>query len=148
MKPFHENDKNPSQDVKLKLPDRIEREGRTPIKVIKFHTDFRNVITDMDIIPTLWNGKKEVYDPTCKEGEKIHIDALLHLGMNFSDIWTVEKRARRDGYEWVGDDGVPLPKNNGEKGGRWEGLPEELRPVFDVDRIVEGLHRVLPVRIP
>ncbi|KAL2677355.1 hypothetical protein Neosp_011124 [[Neocosmospora] mangrovei] len=48
-----ENEKNPRQDVKLALPDRIEREGRVPIKIIKYHTDFRNVITDMDIIPQL-----------------------------------------------------------------------------------------------
>ncbi|KAK7990148.1 hypothetical protein PG989_010463 [Apiospora arundinis] len=142
--PFHEHERNPTQDVKLALPDKIEREGRIPIKVIKFHTDFRNVITDMDIIPTLWNGKKEVYEPGCEEGETIHVDAVLHLGMNFSDSWALEKRARRDGYDWVGDDGVPLPKHNGGKGGRWEGLPEELEPVFDVDRIVDGLHRVLP----
>ncbi|KAI8656998.1 hypothetical protein NCS56_01305500 [Fusarium sp. Ph1] len=144
--PFKENEKNPTQDVKLALPDRIEREGRVPIKIIKYHTDFRNVITDMDIIPQLWNEDKRVYEPDAKEGKKIHIDAMLHLGMNFADYWQVEKRARRDGYDWTGDDGVPLPSHNGDKGGRWEGLPDQLRPVFDVDGIVDRLHQELPVR--
>ncbi|KAI0377691.1 hypothetical protein F5Y04DRAFT_263478 [Hypomontagnella monticulosa] len=143
--PFKENETNPSQNVKLKLPDRIEREGRVPIKIIKYPIDFRNVITDMDIIPKLWNGEKRVYEPHCKQGQKIHIDAMLHLGMSFIDHWEVEERARRDGYDWVGDDGVPLPKENGRKGGRWEGLPEVLKPCFDIDYIMQRLHRELPI---
>lgn len=100
----------------------------------------------MDIIPTLWNGDRRVYEPDCDEGQRIHIDAILHLGMNFSNFWRVEKRARRDGYEWVGDDGLPLPKHNGGKGEMWEGLPEDLTPVFDVDKIAQKLHEQLPVR--
>ena len=132
--------------MKLTLPDRIERKNRIPIRIIKYHTDFRNVITDMDLIPPLWSGKKSVYEPDCGQGKKIHIDAMLHLGMNFSDTWEVETRARRDGYDWVGDDGVPLPKHNGGKGERWEGLPEVLKPVFNVDHIVEGLQTMMPVR--
>jgi hypothetical protein len=40
----------------------------------------------------------------------MHIDAILHLGMNFEDFWEVEKNARRDGYDWVGDDGLALPR--------------------------------------
>lgn len=99
----------------------------------------------MDIIPTLWNGSKKVYDPDAKEGETIYIDAMLHMGMNFRDYWCVETRARRDGYDWVGDDGVPLPKHNGGEGGRWEGLPEVLTPAFDIDNIVQRLHQELPV---
>jgi len=142
--PFKDNETNPTQDVKAKLPDRIEREGRKSINVIKYPVDFRNVITDMDTIPKLWNREKRVYDPDCAEDEKIYIDAILHLGMNFADYWQVEKIARRDGYDWVGDDGVPLPKYNGGKGERWEGLPEELRPMFDVDKIVNRLQKELP----
>ncbi|KAI1099414.1 hypothetical protein F4804DRAFT_321877 [Jackrogersella minutella] len=142
--PFKENERNPTQDVKLKLPDRIEREGRIPIKIIKYPVDFRNVIKDMDLIPKLWSGDKRVYEPNCKKGQKIYIDAMLHMGMNFSDVWQVEKRARRDGYDWVGDDGVRLPKYNGKKGGRWDGLPEVLRPVFDVEHIATRLHEDLP----
>lgn len=99
----------------------------------------------MDIIPELWSGQKEVYEPGCDERKKIHIDAMLHLGMNFADYWQVEKRARRDGYDWVGDDGVPLPKHNGGRGGRWEGLPEVLTPIFDVDDVVRRLQEELPV---
>lgn len=101
----------------------------------------------MDIIPTLWNGDKRVYDPDATESENIYIDAALHMGMNFSDYWAVETRARRDGYDWVGDDGVPLPKYNGGEGKRWEGLPEVLTPVFDTDTILQRLHQELPVRI-
>ncbi|KAM0438441.1 hypothetical protein ACHAPT_001190 [Fusarium lateritium] len=137
--PFKENEKNPTQDVKMVLPDRVEREGR----IIKYRTDFRNVITDMDIIPQLWNNDKRVYEPDAKEGKKIHIDAMLHLGMNFADYWQAEKRARRDGSIWTGDDGVP-PSHNGDKGGRWEGLPDQLLPVFDVDDIRDRLHQEAP----
>jgi hypothetical protein len=145
--PFKDNETNPTQQVKAKLPDRIEREGRIPIKIIKYPVDFRNVFTDMDIIPKLWNRDRGVYDPDSKEGDQIYIDAILHLGMNFSDIWRVEERAHRDGYDWVGDDGVPLPKHNGGEGGRFEGLPEVLRTMFDVDDIVRRLHEELPVCI-
>ncbi|KAI1439470.1 hypothetical protein F5Y02DRAFT_425720 [Annulohypoxylon stygium] len=141
--PFKENERNPTQDVKLKLPDRIDREGRIPIRVIKYPTDFRNVITDMDIIPKLWSGKKSVYEPHCKHDKKIRIDAMLHMGMSFYEEWQVETRARRDGYDWVGDDGVPLPKHGG-KNGRWEGLPKVLEPFFNVERIVQQLHREQP----
>lgn len=99
----------------------------------------------MDIIPTMWSGNRQVYEPGCPEEQKIRVDAMLHLGMNFQSTWAVEKRARRDGYDWVGDDGVPLPKHNGGKGQRWEGLPDVLKPAFDVDKIVGGLQAVLPV---
>ncbi|KAI0888149.1 uncharacterized protein GGS22DRAFT_155178 [Annulohypoxylon maeteangense] len=142
--PFKENETNPTQDVKLKLPDRIEREGRIPIRIIKYPTDFRNVLKDMNIIPELWNGEKSVYEPGSKQHQGIHIDAMLHLGMNFSDVWQVETRARRDGYDWVGDDGLPLPKYNGGEGGRWEGLPRVLEPYFNVEEITKRLHKELP----
>ncbi|KAF2753269.1 peptidase C15, pyroglutamyl peptidase I-like protein [Pseudovirgaria hyperparasitica] len=133
--PFKEYERNPTQDVKDMLPTRIERNHRIPITIIKFPKDFRNVITDMDIIPKMWNGQKRVYDEDCEEGDKIYIDAMLHLGMNFDEYWQIERVARRDGYDWVGDDGVPLPKHNGGKGGRWEGLPEVLKPMFDIEHI-------------
>jgi len=84
--PFKENEKNPAQNVKVKIPDRIAREGRISIKIIKYPFNFRNVITDMDIVPTLWNGKKNVYDPGCDKEKKLYIDVILHLGMNFGDI--------------------------------------------------------------
>jgi hypothetical protein len=146
--PFKDNERNPTQDVKIKIPDRIERDGQIPIKVIKFPFDFRNVITDMDIIPKLWNQEKKVYDESSSQNEKIYIDAILHMGMTFGGNWQVEKRARRDGYDWVGDDDKPLPKHNGGEGDRWEGLPEELRPAFDVDQIVERLQKDYPVTHP
>ncbi|KAI1127031.1 hypothetical protein F5Y10DRAFT_243523 [Nemania abortiva] len=142
--PFKDNKKNPTQDVKLKIPDRIEREGYMPINIIKYHFDFRNVITDMDIIPKLWNREKKVYDENAEDGEEIYVDAMLHMGMNFTEIWRIEKRARRDGYDWVGDDGVPLPKHNGEKGGRFEGLPEVLTPMFNIDDMEKRLQEELP----
>ncbi|KAM5350377.1 hypothetical protein ACJ41O_006882 [Fusarium nematophilum] len=79
--PFKENEKNLTQDVKVALPDRIERGGRIPIRIIKFHTHFRNVITDMDMIQQLWNEDKRVYDPDSKEGKKIHVAETLMLGI-------------------------------------------------------------------
>jgi hypothetical protein len=59
----------------------------------------------------------------------------------------VEERARRDGYDWVGDDGLPLPRHNGGKGGRWEGMPEELGPVFSVGEAVRRAQQEVPVRV-
>ena len=70
---------------------------------------------------------------------------MLHLGMSSSDYWRIEKIARRDGYDWVGDDGIALPKHNGGKGETWEGLPEELMPVFDVEGVAQQLHDQLSV---
>ena len=134
-----------TQDVKLKIPDLIKCEGHSAINVIKYPFDFRNVITDMDIIPKLWNQEKKVYDEDCEKDEKIYIDAILHMGIMFGDHWQVEKRARRDGYDWVGDDDKALPKHNGGKGERWEGLPEVLTPTFNVDKIVEKIKKNFPV---
>lgn len=142
--PFKENETNPSQEVKNSIPSVIDREGKAPIRIIKYPVDFRNVLSDMDLIPPLWSGAKRVYDPGCEEGQEMYIDAMLHLGMNFSETWTVEKRARRDGYDWTGDDKKPLPKHNGGRGARWEGLPEDLKPVFDVDSIAKHLSEQLP----
>lgn len=88
-----------------------------------------------------------MYEPERTDGERIHIDAILHLGMNFQQFWEVEERARRDGYEWVGDDGLPLPNYNGKTGARWEGMPEELRPIFDVGQIVRQAQEEVPVRV-
>jgi hypothetical protein len=131
--------------VKLELPDWIERAGKAPIRVVKFAFDFRNVLTDMNIIPELWSQRKKVYDDACGEDDKIYVDAMLHMGIAFGGKWQVETRARRDGYDWVGDDDKPLPKHNGGKGERWEGLPEVLTPAFDVDKIVDKLREDFPV---
>ncbi|KAH8660513.1 hypothetical protein BX600DRAFT_523505 [Xylariales sp. PMI_506] len=142
--PFSKNKHNPTQDVKRQLPDRIELPGRAPIRILKVLPDFRNYITDMDIVPKLWSGQQKVYNPDCEDGEPIHVDAMVHMGMNGADFWTIEKLARRDGYNWVGDDGVPLPKHNGGEGERWEGLPEVLETSFNVDNIVERIREDLP----
>ena len=89
-----------------------------PIRVTKYPVNFRNVLANMGIILTLWSGDRRVYDPDCKEGQKIYINAVLHLVMNVEDFWEVVRVAYRDGYAWVGNDGVVLPKHNGEKGRR------------------------------
>ena len=116
-----------TQEVKLKIPDLIKREGHSPINVIKYPFDFRNVITDMNIGPKLWNQEKKVYDEDYKKDEKIYIDAILHMGITFGDHWQVEKRARRDGYDWVGDDdklclSTTVERVRGGKGSRKSSL--------------------------
>ncbi|KAL8658194.1 MAG: hypothetical protein Q9226_001192 [Calogaya cf. arnoldii] len=142
--PFKDNERNATQDVKAKIPDLIERKGKSPIKIINFPYNFRNVITDMDIIPTLWNQEMKVYDGDCNEGERIYVDAMLHMGITSGGDWQVEKVAHRDGYDWVGDDEKALPEHNGGKGERREGLPEILTPVYDVEKIVERIKKDLP----
>ncbi|KAF2116369.1 hypothetical protein BDV96DRAFT_686741 [Lophiotrema nucula] len=142
---FKGHEKNPTQNVKQKLPDTIKRDGKSTINIIKYPFDFRNVLEDEDRIPPMWNQSKKVYDPDCDEDEKIYIDAMIHLGMApDEDTWRIEKRARRDGYDWVGDDDIRLPKHNGGKDGMFEGLPEVLTPDYDVDEVAKQVKEDLP----
>ena len=67
------------------------------------------------------------------------------MGITSGVNWQVEKVAHRDGYDWVGDDEKALPKHNGGKGERWEGLSEILTPVYDVEKVVERIKEDLPV---
>jgi hypothetical protein len=39
-------------------------------------------------------------------------------------------------------------QDNGGKGGRWEGLPDQLTPMFDLDKMVHRLRKELPVSSP
>lgn len=128
------------------LPNLIEREGYPPIKVLKYPFDFRNVFVDMERIPTLWDGKLKVYEPDASEDEKVYIDGLIHIGMQPAEShWLIEKRARRDGYKWVGDDGKQIPTENGGSGGMFEGIPEILTPMYDVEGIGKALNKRHPV---
>lgn len=121
--------------VKDRLPDTIECEGQPTIRIIK-HPTLSNALVDMDKITELWNSDQYPHD---------RIDAMLHLGINSSAVWELETRARRDGYSWVGDDGLPLPKHNGEFGARFDGQPEELRPMYDVESLIEEIRSNFPV---
>jgi pyroglutamyl-peptidase len=104
----------------------------------------------MDLVPELWSGKKNLLLDTESSSSDddaqgtVRIDAMLHMGMNFEDYYQVEPYARRDGFDWVGDDGLPLPKRNGGIGGRWQGLPTMLTPFFDVNEIVARIKDDLP----
>ncbi|XMA15354.1 hypothetical protein WAI453_008145 [Rhynchosporium graminicola] len=75
--------------------------GWIPIEITKIPRDFRNVVTDMDIVP------------------KSEIDAILHLGKQLCrQTAALKKRLAETDIDRIGDDGVILPKYNGKKGGR------------------------------
>lgn len=104
----------------------------------------------MDRVTELWTGKRALFGPEQHEAgtdgdDTLRIDAMVHVGINISDYWTVEAVAKRDGYDWVGCDGNALPARNGEVGGRWYGLPICLMPTFDVDAVVKKVGEEVPV---
>lgn len=45
--------------------------------------------------------------------------------------------ARRDGYKWTGEDGIPIPEKNGEKGDMFEGVPAILKPMYNMEGILK-----------
>ncbi|KXS94844.1 hypothetical protein AC578_3667 [Pseudocercospora eumusae] len=137
--PFGGKTFNPSTTLRDHLPERIERPDCTPIQVIKYEHDLRNTLSDMERIPKLWSCVERVYNQNATESARVHIDAMIHLGVHEDSCWEIEKQARRDGYAHKGDDGLFLPTSNGGKGERWEGLPWILTPLYDVESIVRRL---------
>ena len=128
------------------LPELIEREGFLPIKVVKYPFDFRNVFKDMERIPKLWSRKLNVYDLDASEQDTTYVDGMIHMGMQPEESsWLIEIQARRDGYQWVGDDGKPIPPRNGGPGDMFEGLPDVLKPMYDVEGIGKILKKKHPV---
>lgn len=76
----------------------------------------------------LWEGEMSVYNPECPPEQTVKIDLMLYNRMRPSqDCCCFEKKARRDGYEKPGGDGVFLVP------GEWEGLPEISAPGFNID---------------
>ena len=102
-------------------------------------------MTDEDIMPILRNQKKMVYDGAAANGDTIFVDAFLHHGMRNTEYWHPKKRACRDEFNWVDDDGLLLSEQNGGTGGIWEGLPAELFPMVGVDSVVKTANEELQV---
>jgi hypothetical protein len=123
------------------LPNHISRPGKPPIRIHKYPHDIVCKYTEvLQLMPQLWGGKRAVFDPNGMPDEKVSIDAMVHIGMNpASNDYLFEKRARRDGYEEPGDDGVYLSPD------ALEGLPEELHTGFDLEGIAAQVKRSLPV---
>lgn len=94
----------------------------------------------MDRIPSLWNQKLNVWDVDGDANDAVYVDAMVHMGMSKRQDWILEARARRDGYDWIGDDNVRLPSLNGGHGGRFE----VLTPMFDVGALKTSLQMQHP----
>ncbi len=141
---------NTSAMVRDAMPDIIERHKAGPIKIVKYPHDIESHYSEvMRVIPELWRGKLSVFDPKCPPNQMIHIDLMLHIGMRRSEnCYCFEKKARRDGYEKPGSDGVQLPPGNAERGGIWEGLPEVLEPALDIELAGGRVAKELPVSVP
>ena len=129
------------------LPSSISRKDEASITIVKYPRDIPCIYSEVrSIYSELWNGKRSVYYPDCGEGETIHVDVMLHIGMRPSkDHCCLETFARREGYEQSGEDGKHLDPGLTEKGGYWEDLPETLKPAFDIDEIARRLAKELPV---
>ena len=89
-----------------------------------------------ELVPKLWEGRK--------------IDYAIHIGMaSGRKFYSVERRGHRDGYgmrdvdnEFLGDD--ERRKEEGENW-IWDGLPEELLTVADIDDVWRRWRIALPV---
>jgi hypothetical protein len=125
------------------LPDQISRPNKHPINILKYSNDILCNYSDvLELTPELWNGKRSVYDTNCSPDETVHIDVMLHIGMNAGDnMYDFEMRARREKYEEPGENGVYLsPKE-------LKGLPEELRPGFNIKDVAARVAKALPVSL-
>lgn len=93
----------------------------------------------------IWSGRRSFFLPSAKQEEqdsKLDIDFIVHLGMEVRDgFFGFETRARRDGYDQPGDDGVYVDS----KGLAEEGLPKELFPRFDVKAAFKTVKENYPV---
>jgi hypothetical protein len=97
---------------------------------------------------SLYRDGDGVHDIHAAEELRPYIDLVLQIGKctrKQPGYW-VESKARRDVYKHVDDEGQAFPNGQLGPGGLWEGLPAELRPCFDVDRVVEKIAREHPVR--
>ena len=65
---------------------------------------------------------------------------MIHVGMHpDNDVYFLEKRARREKYEHLGEDGKPFPRN------ALKGQPDRLFVGFDLEDVASRIRRPLPV---
>ena len=94
----------------------------------------------MDLIPDLWSGKRSVYEPGSVSDKTLNVDLMLHIGMHpDDDVYFLEKSARREKYEHLGEDGKPLSRNI------FKGQPKKLLGGFDVEDVASKVRQSLPV---
>lgn len=134
---------NTSSMIRDGLPDTLVGHDKSNINILRYPKDIVCKYMDaLSEVPKIWSGKREEFEPQDGAKGRVHIDALIHIGMNpGSSAYSLEKRARRDGYEEPGEDGVYLPPST------FNGLPEELHPWFDLDDVAHRLSKELPVRL-
>ena len=137
--PYRENKHNTSRDIRDAVPSLINRPGRhSDIVVLKYHRDSLDTYEDvLHMVGEIWNARRSSFLPKVdpdNEDEEVDIDFAVHLGMTTAvPEFRAEKIAYRDGYERPGEDGVYVGEDYFKK----LGLPESLKPAFDIDSAVE-----------
>jgi hypothetical protein len=144
--PFLEWNFNTSLLVRNALPLLIQRPEKPDINIRKYARTTRDTYTDVRrVSKEIWSGQRSLFLPELGAGEEdetLDIDFILHLGMEVRDeFFGFETKARREGYEQPGDDGVCVDSAGLEK----EGLPGELSPRLDVEVAFEHVESLFPV---
>ena len=124
----------------------IERPGKRDIVIRKYARVTRDTYDDVRrVSKEIWGGQRSLFLPKLEPGEEdgiLDIDFILHLGMEIRDgFFGFETRARRDGYEKPGDDGVYVDST----GLANEGLPEELFIKLNVEAAYDHVKSSFPV---
>ncbi|KAI0172040.1 peptidase [Hypoxylon sp. FL1284] len=140
---------NPSWEITASLPDHLPAErakdaaaghqapaaaaaARLPAVRILKHGPVRvNYEVVRDLVPTLWDGPPP---------EQRRPDYVIHVGMAGPEhVYSVERRAHRDGYAKPDVDGRLLGDEQRREregdGWVWHGIPDELLTDLDLDRI-------------
>lgn len=128
------------------IPTLIQRPGHDDIVVLEYHRDSLDTYTDvLEMVTELWNAKRSSFVPKADkddEDKKIDIAFALHLGMTTAvSEFRAEKISYRDGYERPGEDGVHVDQDYFKE----LGLPDSLKPDFDIDAAVTRLKTQFPV---
>ncbi|KAJ3493112.1 hypothetical protein NLG97_g4941 [Lecanicillium saksenae] len=146
LQAYDDFDFNTAALIRDALPPVIPRTMRPSIKVYRYAIDtpctYKFSIHAMDDI---WSGR------AVGIGESLPVDPVhiaLHLGMRPSHPgYCIEARARKEGYEKSGEDGLPFPAQMIEAGGPWAELPDWLYSDFDMNALKDALSETLPVSI-
>ena len=125
----------------------IKRPGGPDIVVHKHFRDSLDSYEEiLQMVKEIWDAKRSSFFPKPDQNqvnEDVDIAFCLHLGMTTRvPEFRAEKIAYRDGYWRAGEDGVEVDKEHFKK----LGLPESLKPGFNVDAAIAKVKQAYPVR--
>lgn len=126
--------------IKNVLPDKLAVSASHTIETLRYSED---VICKYEFVqrmmPQVWSGQRHFYTPPlCSPdpdgaSSPVHVDLALHMGMDPGrDGFSLETRARRDGYAEPGEDDVYLSSSQSSA---LEDMPAVRRPSFDLDSV-------------